>query len=100
MCFNKKDSYVNAIANNNLYTYPTSVSVVDENGNQLNNMVTYHGDITPNSIQKITIDICQGNKSCPSVIKILSLRKSFAPLTNLSQVLRITTVNGDSIAEK
>jgi hypothetical protein len=98
--FIKKDSYLNVITNNNSYTYPSSVAIIDENGISLNNFITYYSVMTPNCMQKITIDICQVNKSCPSYVKILFLRKSFTPLSNLSQILRITTVSGDRIAEK
>lgn len=97
--FNQYDSYINIIYNSNsqTYDYPSSLTVTDSSGNTYSNTLAYYNSATPNSIQQIVIRIC-GTSSCNGNIIVQGLRKSFSPVSSLTQNVQTTTIDNDLIA--
>ena len=99
--FDQLDTYVPVNNNGGTLTYPTSLTIADSNGaSYSSNTVAYYsllGSNMPNSVKTLTIQIC-GSNPCSGSVVISGLTRGYYPLSTMSQVVQISTVNSYSVA--
>ena len=77
--------------------YPEKILVEDLQNNQYVHTIEYYDSI-PMSLKQISITICTNTTNCSNTIDILDLRRSFAPMSGLTQNIQINTLYDDTVS--
>lgn len=95
---NENSTYTNVIVSGTSYSYPTALSVKNENNQSLVNTLIFYDTSKIKSIKQIKIKLCTTDSFCGSNLTIFGLRKSFYPLQSAFVSFKATTLNDESIS--